>query len=294
MTADNASVSQEEAEPIRVEMSLASVQIMLGEPLILHYKMINTTSVEVDTYTGRDWKEWLRLALRDEAGQVVPPVPDPRIEQGGVFSDGISLAPGRRYEGFVTLTQRLAIACAGRHQLSVSVHLPYAMGQHQGIRVNQYEEMFGTALDREFLFSFTVMEADPERLRAMAERLRDAVAYQGSPEWVGWGMSNEALEALFSMPEEYALPSWQAVVADRRLLLDRQTIASELERIGSLAAARLLADMYWNPPPEVLASSGLMPAPSVSIQFYGLCSHANPPVREYLVQNFREHGREFS
>jgi hypothetical protein len=57
--------------PLDVEMTLATSSITSpGEPLVVHYKITNTSDEEVQTYMGSDYNEWLSHEIFSRLGQV--------------------------------------------------------------------------------------------------------------------------------------------------------------------------------------------------------------------------------
>ena len=234
-----------EPGPVGVTLSLSSETLMPGEPLTLFCTVTNALPEMLDTYMGMDMESWLVYQMVDAMGQEVPALPDPRVQNpGGIHTTGARLSPRGKFTWAIVLSQRFAVSRSGVHSLSVRVHLPYAPDDRdKRVQPEQFEEVYGTVFLGEHKFSLLVTEADPSRLRLLAEAAADEII-QRLPQG-----EQGKIEALFSMPEEYALPSWKRVVDAARMSHTgtRQGVASELTRLNSIAAADLLADMIWNP-----------------------------------------------
>ena len=109
------------------------------------------------------------------------------------------------------------------------------------------------------------------------------------------------LQALFSMLGEYALDSWRAAASDPRLLYDRLFIADQLERLNTITAADLLAEMVLDTPPSITgklpvegqAEAERLPLTfsfSVHRQFHNLYFHADPAVKAHLTKIYADRG----
>ncbi len=274
------------AEPVGVELSLSSPTIMVGEPLVLFYSVTNALPEMLDTYMGLDLEGWLTYKLVDAAGQAVADLPDPRTKNPGrIHSNGTCLSLNSHFQFHVVLSQRFAIAEAGEYSLTVQVHLPYApQERNRSIRPEQFEAVYDTVFRAEYSFPFSVTEADPARLRSLAETLASQFA-QSLP-------SNDSVlvGSLFSMPEEYALLSWKKVAQASSLshLGNFQETANELTRLNTITAADILADMIWNPPQTHTTDGSRLIS---SWRFlHNMYFNAGPELQQHLQSVFREHG----
>jgi len=272
------------AEPISVELSLSSKTIMLGEPLVFDYAITNALPEMIATYMGMDLEGWLTFRLMYAAGQEVLPLLDPRVQNpGGMHTNGARISPHSHFRGYVVLSQRFGINKVGEYQLSVQAHLPYAPDEREGfVWPEQFEETYGTVFKAEHSFQFSATEADPARLRKIAEELAsqfiERLPYSKSV----------LLEALFSMPEEYALESWKAVTQAQKLPdFLRQEVAKELTRLNSITAADILADMTWKPaqPPE---PNGLG---STWSPLHNMYFSAGLELKQHIETLFKEHNQ---
>ena len=67
------------------------------------------------------------------------------------------------------------------------------------------------------------------------------------------------LKSLFALPEQAALPEWQALVSDASLTSsDRQRAAEEIAQTKSLAAVDLLAQLCWGPQEQTRSGVPMM------------------------------------
>lgn len=106
-----------------------------------------------------------------------------------------------------------------------------------------------------------------------------------------------SLEALFSMPEEYASDSWRAAASDPRLLHSRFFIADQLERLSTIKAADILAEMVLDTPADMVGepqASGEGPAPTFSFsvhrQFHNMFFQADPLLKAHLAELYAKRG----
>ena len=280
-----------QALPLHLKVHLVSSSVMLGEPIVLRYRLGNTSEQVIAVHMGRDQKDWLTMSLEGPSITAAAPWLDLRLRQGGIYSTGVRISPGSSATGCVVVSQRFLVSQAGDYQLSLDVSAPYEL-ESQRSRKPPAER---TMLAESYAFPLTVTAAEPTRLRAIAEALWEAAVQGGSRERM------MSLEALFSMPEEYALGSWRATASDPRLLHSRVFIADQLERLGTIAAADLLAEMVLNTPSAVAdgllvegqAEADRLPfmfSFSVHRQFHNLYFHADPAVRAHLTKIYIEHG----
>lgn len=130
----------------------------------------------------------------------------------------------------------------GRYVLRVHVQDPYVVGDDdQGPR---------QLLTGDYVFPLTVVGANPASLRATAERLR-----QRFLQTYDVNVRAMLIKALFSMPEDTASASWQALVENPRLDgASLSQIGTALARIHTIRATDILAEMIWEPaqPRDVL------------------------------------------
>jgi hypothetical protein len=227
---------------LSLNLSLARETVMLGEPIILHYDIVVGGDGELWVYLGQEQSAWASLSLVDEAGQPAPERPDPRKPQGGIQpTREARVAPGQTYRSSLIVTQWLTVPHVGRYELYVKARLPYVLGERvDGFPRRLWHMTTKTVFVQEQSFAITVTEPEEERLRQIAEGLRQDTMTRPKHE-----QRLAALRALLAMPEQYALASWRALASDpgfRR----KEDLMRELAHVMSPAAADLLAQM-WNP-----------------------------------------------
>ena len=238
-------------DALSLNLSLARETVMLGEPIILHYDIVVGGEEELWVYLGEEQSAWASLSLVDEAGQPAPERPDPRKPQGGIQPTRQEcVAPGQTYQASLIVTQWLTAPHVGRYELSVKARLPYVLGKRaDGFPQRLWHMTTKTVFVQEQSFTITVTEQEEDRLRQIAEGLRqDAMTRPKHEQRIA------ALRALLAMPEQYALASWQALVSASRFR-HKENLMRELAHVMSPTAADLLTQM-WNPGPgPVLANT---------------------------------------
>ena len=286
-----------ETPPLHLAVHLVSSSVMLGEPVVLCYRLTNTSRETLSVHVGRDEKDWMTMRLGGPSKTPPRSRPDLRLRQGGIYSTGIRISAESSATGYVVISQRFLVSEAGDYDLSLDVVAPYEADFQAGKAPPRSEEPPAerTVLTESHAFPLTVTEAQPARLRAIAEALREAAAQAGSQERM------MSLEALFSMPEEYASESWRAAAFDPRLLHSLSFIADQLERLSTIAAAGILVEMVLNTPPAIV---GKVPADgateaeklpitlsfSVHRQFHNLYFHADPALKAHLTKMYNDRG----
>jgi len=239
-------------DALSLNLSLVSGTVMLGEPIILRYDILVRGDEELWIYQGQEQSAWANLSLVDEAGQPAPERPDPRKPQGGIQpTRQVRVAPGRAYQASLIVTQWLMVPHVGRYELYIKARLPYVSGEGVDGFPQQrlWHEITKTVFVQERSFKVTVTEPEEERLRQIAEGLR-----QDAATWPKHEQRIAALRALLAMPEQYALPSWQAL-ANNRGFRHREDLMRELAHVMTPAAADLLAQMWTPGPSQVLANT---------------------------------------
>ncbi len=289
---------QIEPPAVRVEVSLAEDVLSLGEPMVLRYTFIGTYAEGVHLYMGRNKQGWLTPALADAEGNLAPPIPDPRMRQGGIYSTGIGASAREHPVEYAVVNRLLRPTHPGDYWLSARVRIPYAPRSQTGVSPSQWGEVYGTVLTREDTFSLTLTALDPARLRVVAERLAEQAAQDDNA-----ALRTLALQSLFAMPEEYVLPVWRAVTtSENPRLIDRWgVISDELARVQSAHTADLLAQMVWNPPPAVKAPLNakipgypvftVMALSNIGLKFNNMYFTADPALKQHIEELSRAHGR---
>ncbi len=223
-----------------LKLTLASDTVMLGEPILLAYEIVNLSDGERMVELGRDHNKWITLDLVDEAGQSTPVRLDPRAPQGGMYSSGARIAPGEHYHGLLVVTREITVPHMGHYDLHVEARLPsLPFPSPPDVPLNKITR---TILVQAQSFPLNVTHPDQGRLQEVAETFRQ-VAVMGTNHYP----QETAIRALVSMPEQYALASWQALVSGPPLRFG-ETLMNELARVMTPGAADVLAQ-FWKPIP---------------------------------------------
>lgn len=268
-----------------VQVSLDSDTIVLGEPVTLTYKIVNNTGTTVDTFMGRDKREWLALDLTGTPRKTMPErVKQDNSVHGGLYGSGVSVSPNSTVSGKAIVNQQFRISQPGTYQLAVHVRLPYNVGQPPtGIqRITGTADDYENVYTNEYLFSLVVMPPDAARLRATAQGLQESIAEKGIAERIA------VIESLFSMPEAEALPSWQALARDPKLdSLSLRTVAKQLARLNTMRSVELLADMIENP----AQSPAVQRDAQIGLEFMGASAQgSDSPLKRRAGKFFTDHG----
>ncbi len=227
-----------------LEMEITKKTVSLGEPIILDYKIINSSSSdEAYIHLGEFSKWWLTISLVDEAGREAPaikaiPPPGKQALQGRAAF----ISPMSGFPGHFIVNQWFVVSRPGNYRLNVHARLNYVLGSHAR-RVTQEQLAKGsdTALTRDYSFPIVVTRREPARLRAVAESLRAALSEAKGHQ------TRRLVEALFTMPAAYAAPSWQELINDPERPIDIQSsVTGRLARFPSLEAADFLTWIAWS------------------------------------------------
>jgi hypothetical protein len=216
---------------------------MEGEPIVLNYKVTNSSEQEAFVYFGENRNDWLAAKLVDIAGNVAPAQPEPKPQNprylGLLARTGTYLSPNTQSEGSIVVSRWFAPLPPGTYSLSLRVQLPYATGagEDTALRAKTGQE----AITKQIALPLTITRADATRLRAVADSLKESIL-QGDDL-----QRDIALQKLFSMPAQYAGPSQRALVTDPRLTKrDLQVILTRLVGIGSTAVVDFLQEAAWS------------------------------------------------
>ena len=227
--------------PVALEMSLANNAVAQGEPIVVDYKIINNQGQDLypDIKDGRnqpldgDGSKWFSLQLKDEKGTLASSVSFLPAALQAAYSTSPRIPAGGSYSGSLIVSQWVAADHPGRYTLSVHIALPCTLGQDASLS--------WFPLKKDFAFSVIVTPADINRLRFRASALRAGWLAASDPR-----QRSLALKSLFALPEQTALPEWQALVVNDALnSAERDKVAKEISQTNSLEAVDLLAQLCW-------------------------------------------------
>lgn len=233
--------------PLQVKMSLDSAdKVAPGEPVLVHYSVMNTSSFEAATLlVGDAGNGWYSIKSLDAGGHTLRTTIRPYIQaykQEGLYQPAErTLLPGEKIEGEIVASDFLRTAKPGPYSLQVNVALDYAMKpMNSDGSLSEVTDRFTSS--KGFAFATTITASNPELVRAKAEALRQQLVRSGDA-----GGSKTVSKELFAMPETIALPTWQSLVADPKSNdFVRGEAAEQLSLHPSRATADLLAQILWN------------------------------------------------
>jgi len=268
------------ADPFSVQASLVTpARIMLGEPILVRYTIANNSGQRVAAHLGIYGTDWYTLTMRDAHGAAVPVIPDPRPKhpQGSHPSQNGFFHTGETSTDYIPVTKRLSIQRPGQYILTIHVGLRYAVDDTSVEGASEtLVEASGLTQTQDITFPILVTNADPTRLRATAEALRQATLTEQN------GLLARAeVEELFSMPEAQAAASW------RSLALKPSTstgwAVSELVELRSATGVDILAEMLDNP---------ALQYSSIRDSINRLYNAGTPALREHIKAIARQRGFE--
>lgn len=268
------------AEPFSVQATLVTpAQITLGEPILVRYKIANGSQQRVAVRLGIYGTDWYTLTMCDAHGAAVPAIPDPRPKhpQGSHPSQNGFFHKGETSTDYIPVTKRLSIQRPGQYILTIHVSLPYAMdASSAGGDPEALVAASGLTQTQDITFPILVTNADPIRLRATAEALRQATLTEQN------GLLARAeVEALFSMPEAQAASSWRSLAL--KPSTSTGSVASELAELRSAMGVDILAEMLDNP---------ALQYSSISDSINRLYNAGTPALREHIKAVAKRHGFE--
>jgi hypothetical protein len=250
-----------------VRLVARSTSVMIGEPILLDYEVNNRT--QLNTYqveiSARQY-DWIRFELKHARGQVVAQSPDYRPSLPISVTASKVLPPGESLKGTFVVSQWLNPREPGHYTLRAYVNLPYHTDEStRSLTHSQSIEL-----------PVLVTPPDETRLYAIAEGLGKIIT-SGSG---GIEARDQALQALFAMPDTIAAPVWRSVTKHPRLgTTGRAHVVQELMRRGSRGAVDLLAEMWGDklsPQRDVSARNALA----------HLYAVAEPSLRSYIGSLF--------
>jgi len=280
-----AAPQQASGEPeLQVQMSLNSNSTFsLGEPIVLKYKILNTSIDRAETYTGTDQKGWITETLSDAQGHVVPIEATHLWHQsGGAHMDSVSVSPSASATGYVVFDPWATVQAAGKYKFSVHTRLPYALGaQAEEVARDRYEDTGDVAVG-DFTFSLVVTPRASQSLKRAAEILKRNVQDAKLHDW-----SSAFVEALFSMPEADVSSVWQELISDPSTSAFVLGLAAEqLARLHSITAADLVAQMRWGAARPLKAGE----TPLGAVELDRMFQFGDAELRKHIDSLYAAHG----
>jgi len=264
-------------QPGTLEIALTKSTITLGEPLILKYRVSNPEDQRVRVSIDNDLSRWLTIKMNDTAGHAVRgalTVSEAAPPSRYYVTSGVPVGPKDYHEGFLVLSPSFRPTQPGRYQLDLTAHLTYRWGRHEMAVANSESE-------QSYSLPLTVTARNPQRLRAVAESLRQTVL--GTKDVDQYRLANKAL---FSMRDPACLPVWQALATDAKLdPWQAVDVMSQLQDVGSVSACNILAGMQ-SVAPERWSQTGTAPLDVLERMW----RPATPEVKQHINQLLAEAG----
>lgn len=280
------------SEPFAAQVTLATNStISLGEPIVLHYKVSNnSTTDQISFDSGPSQKGWYRLSITSAAGQQMTaalsqPSLDETSPQGLHQASEISLLPGGIIEGDIVATQAFAVTQPGDYVITLRLPVTYFLEPRgawypKGRPADQVPMTFTQA----YHFALKIVPEDPKRLQATAETLSRELQ---DVKYVG--QSKALLAALSSLPEDAAMPSWQALILDPAT--PSAVLSNAVELLGGLrspGAADLLGQVIFDRPVAGANEGGVKASARKAVaEMYNL---GDDQTKQRLEQVYVEHG----
>ncbi len=276
-----------EPGPLDLTVSLAgSSTVVLGEPVLLRYVINNSNGQEATVYTTDvNHNPLITERFTDAAGRpLVPlasPIPLHHMSHTMTSWDGLEVSGSGSTTWEAVANDHITFPHPDRYVLRVHVENGYVMGRMSDVVQGAQHVLAG-----DYAFPLNVVEAKPAYLRATAERLRLGVLLT-----LDVKARATLIKALFSMPEDTASASWEALGQDPKLDSSSLTqVATALARIHTSGAADILAKIIWEPaqPHEVLA--GAAPAQYL----YEMYDTGDSVLKKHIEDLHKQHGAEMS
>lgn len=271
-------LADDSAMPTVTLMAVASSQISVGEPVVIHYKIENPSTIEQVTFhAGLQDDQWYTLTLSSQGSVIARSLkPVPEKPQGFALSPERSILPGGSFSGDIVVGQTLGAPKPGRYVLTVHLDLPF-YAESPGGATRFYTN--GAAPDpptgiirQDFDFPLTVTPSNPAKLRIMAEGLEKLLLNTKNV-----ASCQFLTKQLFALPEAQALPSWKALIADPNT--SQTVLYASVTQLGFLktaAAADLLVQMQHRPATEWGA------APHVDGVLAEMYNTGTPALRQHI------------
>ncbi len=273
----SAPVLADAPQPGTLDIALTKGTVTVGEPLILKYRVFNPENQRVLVSIDNDLPRWLTIRMNDASGHPVrgaltgseaaPPLRSYVIT-------GVPVGPQGQHEDFLVLSPSFQPTQPGRYHLDLTAHLTYTWGM-RNVQAGDSQS------EQSYSLPLTVTARDPQRLRAVAEGLRQNVL--GTNNRDQYRLANKAL---FAMRDPACLPVWRKLAADAKLDPWKAVdVMSQLQDVGSISACDILAEMQPIAP-ERWSQTGT--APFEVLQ--GMWRPATPEVKQHINQLLAEAG----
>ena len=222
---------------------LTKSTLVQGEPIILQYSVFNIS----DRKIVLDWAgaEGYSLALMDQVGNTVAIEQKQPPKEGYYLTLDPVMRSGGKYETCIAVPQHNVRLRPGRYTLMVRVRLPYTTtdsNEENPLKIESEITASGNIYSRVFRIPLTVTAPNDGALRATAASLLKTLSAKPyGPEYIA------DVDALFSMPEAQAAPSWQRLLAHPGSSMNIALIIDKLGDVKSVKSADMLLKMLDSP-----------------------------------------------
>jgi hypothetical protein len=225
-----------------ITLSLAQKTYSAGEPLTLHYQVRNTFTAPLYLEPLESRGHWLRVELFKDKEQLLRRDPQAAFpNQTGCVRTSLDI--GKASSGVFALGPGVWTLHPGNYLLRATIRLKYVCGPLSDRISNSKEQI----AEQTISLPFTVTPRAPQKLKGIAQDLQKTLlSAKGSAR-------DEALTALFALPEEDVSSRWRSLVtlslkADGEkdgLSVSAYEIADTLKDLGTPTAVKLLG-VLWN------------------------------------------------
>lgn len=242
----------EALDAVNVNLSLDTPAVIeAGEPIVVRYKIVNMLEDQtIGVYTGMHKTAWYSLDLKDNSGiSTVIRNEQPPASGGLQPSETSTLRPQGYESGYIVASRFLSAPHPGKYVLTIHVAMRYASvdpTEHNSFVIKHTVDASGASFTKDYTFPLTITQANPAQLTSRAEGLLQQIRKEQDN-----AKLTALYDALFSMPEAQAGPSWEAL-ATKPPRMYEEKIANGLARIHSVKTVDLLVQMLENPslPPD--------------------------------------------
>jgi hypothetical protein len=265
--------------PFSIEASLVTpAQISLGEPILVHYDVVNMSGQTAAVRMGLYGTDWYTLSLRDANGLDVQSIPDRRPKQpmGAFSTQDAFLHNGDDSSGYISVSKYEIIQHPGRYTLTIHINIPYTLtGDSEPGFPGATASVSGLAVSQDITLTILVTPPDAARLHATAEAIEKSV----SNPIIDSRLARAEMDGLFSMPETQVSDIWKELTLKPGFNSD--WAASELEDLHTKTGVDILIQML-DAPRQLVADP--------SNRLNELYNTADPALKEYIKQVAAKHG----
>ncbi len=189
-----------DSSPFVLTMTTSHSKLSQGEPIPIRYELRNVNNKTVYCSDRNEEGISFRFRIKSQQGQIVDqdnrPFPTPNPSGVRVL---ISLSPGAVVSGTLYANVGSGIKTEGKYTLQADLQFLY---HHQG----QYKD---TAFTNSVSMPLAITKRDDALLKTVAKNLRVAALKTDGQDA---SARQEAVKALFRMPEDVAFPYWESVI----------------------------------------------------------------------------------